>query len=385
VPPIRILHVVDSLGRGGLENGLVNLIRGLDPGRFEHVVCAVKQLGDNAERLPADRVQIICLGQTQSGSRLTRLISTIAKYQPDIVHSRNWPAIEGVLAGRWRRVRGVIHSEHGLDDQSSVGEPWRRLCFRRVAYQLAHRVVSVSSQLAQLHARRTGFPAQRISVIHNGVNGVGFRPDPAIREATRRELGFAEGELCIGCVGNLLPVKDHLTVLRAFGEIAGRTEGRKWRLVIAGEGPERPRLESFLNQNRVWKGRVELLGLSSRIPQLLNALDIYVLSSLTEGISNSLLEAMATGLPVIATDTGGNPEVVNGDSGLLFDPGDFHRLAEHLLALESQPDFRLELGRKSRQRVLGSFSIEAMVQQYGQLYEGFSAPVASLERPAVRV
>jgi sugar transferase (PEP-CTERM/EpsH1 system associated) len=376
--PIRILHLVDSLGKGGLENGLVNVIRALDPGRFEHVVCAIRRLGENAERLPADRVPVVCLDKKETGSRsqISLLTGAIRKYQPDIVHSRNWPAIEGVLASRWARVRGTIHSEHGLDAETTVGEPRRRIYFRRLAYELADRVVSVSSQLAEVHARRTGFPLRRITVIHNGVDSRRFAPDPGARAAFRRELGLA----------NLFPVKDHLTLLRGFAEIAAGPQGQGAQLVIAGEGPERARLESFLSAHPGWKDRVKIIGSSDRIPELLNALDIYVLSSISEGISNSLLEAMATGLPVIVTQTGGNPEVVvDGQCGLLFRPGDFERLAAHLLALKSQADLRRELGRNARQRAREWFSIESMVQQYAQLYESFAPQIACRERAAVRV
>src|SRR6185503_14688697 len=147
------------------------------------------------------------------------------------------------------------------------------------------------------------------------------------------ELGLSEHEFCIGCVGNFFPVKGHITMLQSLQRFAANV--KDWRLVLIGEGPERSKLESFVDSHPEWKRRVSFLGLSHRVPEMMNALDVYVLPSVAEGISNSLLEAMATGLPVIATATGGNPEVViDGESGLLFPVGDADALTDHLLLLE---------------------------------------------------
>ena len=383
--PIRIMHVVDHLGKGGLENGLVNLINGLDPDRFEHVVYAMRALGPNADRLPAS-VRVMCMGkrETDFPIQFRRLVRDIRSVDPHVVHSRNWGAVEAVAAARWVGNCAVIHSEHGLETDAQVKEPWRRTRFRRVAFELAHRVLAVSYQLRDLHARRTGFSARRIGVIHNGVDAKRFFPDLAARSRMRAELSIAEADFCIGCVGNLLPVKDHLTALGAVARIAGAL--RRWRLVIAGEGPERAKLEAYIGEHPEWKARVSLLGLTDRVPELLNAMDVYVLPSLSEGISNSLLEAMSTGLAVIATEAGGNPEVVvDGKSGLLFPAGDTAKLAERLLTLEGSPEIRTQMGKEAISRVRQEFSIDSMVRHYARLYENLgrkleTAPVRAAAR-----
>jgi sugar transferase (PEP-CTERM/EpsH1 system associated) len=370
--PIRILHVVDSLGKGGLENGLVNLISRLDPHRFEHVVCAMRRLGPNAERIEAAGARVLCLGGQSGRFQVRTLVRTIREVSPDLVHSRNWAAIEAVLAGKWVGVRGVIHGEHGLEADTAKAEPWRRNCFRRLAFEAADRVLSVSNQLRDLHARRTGFPARRIAVIHNGVDSDRFRPDPSLRASVRAELGIAEDQYCIGCVGNLTPVKDYRTALQAVGALDKVC--KEWRLLAIGEGAERPKLEEFVQEHPEWKERVTFLGLSHRVPELLAAMDVYVLSSVIEGISNSLLEAMASGLPAVATSVGGNPEVVvHGESGLLFPAGDFNRMAGHLLSLRQQPELRARLSQQARRRVREEFSIDSMVRSYQEVYEGLTA------------
>ena len=379
------MHVVDNLGKGGLENGLVNLINGLDPARFEHVVYTMRQLGPNADRLP-ESVRVICLGKQDADFpvQLPRLVRDIRRVDPHIVHSRNWAGVEAVAAAHWVRSCAAVHSEHGLETSAQAREPRRRAWFRRLAYELADRVLAVSYQLRDLHAARTGFSARRIEVIHNGVDGGRFFPNPAVRARMRVEMGIADDEFCIGCVGNLLPVKDHMTVLRAVGRAAGVWQ--RWRLVIAGEGSERPKLEAFLDGHPDWKARVSLPGISDRIPELLNAMDTYVLPSLSEGISNSLLEAMSAGLPVIATNTGGNPEVVaDGESGLLFPVGDFSTLAEKLILLEGNREFRATLAERARARVRDEFSIDSMIRNYARLYESLgrrtaAAPVSAAVR-----
>jgi sugar transferase (PEP-CTERM/EpsH1 system associated) len=383
--PIRILHIVDTWAVGGLQSGLTNLIERMDMAHFEHVVCTMRPVdGPNAQRMPARQTRVICLSKEESASRFQApaLTRRIREVKPDIVHTRNWGAFEGLLAARRVGVCARVHSEHGIDWDTTVKEPWRRLLCRRLAFQLADRVLSVSRQLRDLHAKRTGFPARKIEVIHNGVDSRRFSPDAAVRARVRREFGISDGEFCIGCVGNLIPVKDHLTLLRAIGGFA--QSGRPWRMLVAGTGPELSKLTAFVAAHPAWKDRVLVLGRSSSVPELLNAMDVYVLSSLTEGISNSLLEAMATGLPVVATETGGNPEVViNGDSGLLFPVGDDSRLTEHLLALEARSEWRRQLGQRARRRVRAEFSIDSMVRKYEEVYESLepaAAPVGAIAR-----
>ncbi len=379
---IRIMHVVTALGKGGLENGLVNLIERLDPGTFEHVVCTVRGLGPNADRLPRERTQVIELGEKAANSRFqtAALVRAIRRFRPDVVHSRNWGGIEGVIAGRLAHA-AVVHSEHGLEADAETKEPMRRTWFRRLTYELADRVLSVSFQLRDLHAQRTGFPAHRIAVIHNGVDRARFFPDADSRARIRKELGIGESEFCIGCVANLLPVKDHITLLNAVAAMANSNDD--WRLLLIGEGPERQKLEAFVNSRRELRQRVTFLGLSSRVPELLRGMDVFVLPSVAEGICNSLLEAMSSGVAVIATAVGGNPEVVvDGESGLLFPVGDAQALANRLLQLRAEPGLRVQLGQRAVQRVREHFSIESMIHAYEQLYLSMR-PAAGV--PAVSV
>lgn len=385
--PIRIMHVVDTWAVGGLQNGLANLTERMDATHFEHVICAIRQTDERSARsVPAGRTRLMCLSKEESDSRfqIPALVRRIREIRPDIVHTRNWGTFEALLAARYVGGSASVHSEHGIDWDTTAKEPWRRLLCRRLAFQLADRVLSVSHQLRALHARRTGFPARKIEVIHNGVDSRRFSPDRAARARVRQELRIGDNEFCIGCVGNLIPVKDHLTLLRGIAGFA--QSGRPWRLLVAGDGPELAKLTAFVDTHPDCKDRVIFVGRSNSVAELLSAMDVYVLSSLTEGISNSLLEAMATGLPVVVTATGGNPEVVvDGDSGLLFRVGDDAQLAGHLLALEARSEWRAQLAQRALRRVRGEFSIDSMVRKYEEIYQNLGTAVAAPARTVARV
>jgi sugar transferase (PEP-CTERM/EpsH1 system associated) len=360
------------LGMGGMEKNVINLILRLDPAYFEHVICVVRSLGSMVD-LVVGRARVICLDRTQTGrSFLGRaLAKLIEEVRPDIVHSRNWGTIETILAGTWTGNCALVHSEHGLDAAQAHSEPLRRRALRRLAFQLADRVCCVSFALRDHHARSTGFPPGRIEVIHNGVDTGRYRPIAEARSRMREQLGIKGTEFCIGAIGRLEPVKDLFTLLRAArGLPADRSP---WRIVIAGDGSESEALRDFVNNSAELRDRTRFLGEVKDVPNLLNAFDVYVLPSLYEGISNSLLEAMATGLPVVASAVGGNHEVVeDGESGLLVPAGDSQALADRLMALQQPSESRVRLSHKAMERVRAQFSLESMVNGYDGLYRGLT-------------
>jgi sugar transferase (PEP-CTERM/EpsH1 system associated) len=366
---IRIMHVVEAVGvGGGVENGIANLIARMDATRYEHVLCAVARVGPHTERYPAVRVRIVSLNQQprRFQSQVVPLARVIRELQPDVVHSRNWGALEAVFAARWAGAGMAIHSEHGLE-KAPAAEPRRRRWLRRVAFEAAHRVFAVSWGLRDTLARSTGFPCWKLGVIHNGVDTRRFQPDYEMRRQFRAEFGIGEDEFCIGSVGRLDRIKDYPTVLRALERFSGGCSS--WRLLIAGEGAERAALQGQAAQSGALRGRVVFLGAWQRVPELLTAVDAYVLSSTFEGLSNSLLEAMASGAAVLATRTGGNPElVVHEESGLLFSAGDAAALADGLTRLWLREDERRRLAAAAVSRVSREFSLDAMVDQYEALY-----------------
>lgn len=369
--PIRILHVVEAFGvGGGVENGIANLIDRMNPHRYEHVLCGVFRVGPQTERYPVERVPIRCLDQNSAHfrSQILPLKRLIREVKPNIVHSRNWGALEAVFAARLAGRCKAIHSEHGLE-VNVAAEPRRRRWFRRSAYTAAHRVFCVSSGLRDDLVATTGFPRRKLRVIHNGVDTNRFQPSVQARCEFRVELGIEKSTFCIGCIGRLNKIKDYPTLFRALELFTARCGG-SWQLVLAGEGPERGALEQMAAASTALRNRVRFLGPCRHVPELLNAFDVYVLPSIFEGISNSLLEAMASGTAAVATATGGNPEVIEDrQSGLLFPATDFHVLAERIEMLFQDTGLRQNLARQARCRIQSEFSLGAMVGTYERMYQ----------------
>jgi sugar transferase (PEP-CTERM/EpsH1 system associated) len=369
--PVRIMHVVEAFGvGGGVENGIANLVNFMDPDQFEHVLCGVFKVGPQMERY-SPRVKVLCLNQPRKpfSTQVPALRRAIRELKPDVVHSRNWGALESVAAGRFSRGCAVIHSEHGFEVDPSA-EPARRSAIRRIAFELADRVFAVSDHLRQNLCSRTGYALQKMGVIHNGVDMSRFRPDPAARQRFRSKLGIPADVFCMGCVGRLSKIKDYPTILNACDSMSPSAD---WRLLIAGTGAEETTLKRFAADRPALRDRVIWVGATSRVPEVLSALDVYVLPSITEGISNSLLEAMATHVPVVVTQTGGNTEVVvDGESGLLFPVGAVEELSRLLTELRDNPAVRSRLALGALEGVKREFSLDAMVRQYEELYRSLA-------------
>jgi sugar transferase (PEP-CTERM/EpsH1 system associated) len=362
----RIIHVLHRMGAGGTELALRRIISGLDPDRFEHTVCTVAPVSATDAAGDARFLSLERTGK-KTGSLVGDLSRLFLREKPDIVHSRNWGAIEAVLAGKLARVPMVIHSEHGRDIHTMHGDPWRRRVFRRFCYSLADEVFAVSRELREHYAKQVGIAAGKINVIPNGVDLGRFRPDASARRRLRAQIGAADREIVLGTVGRLDPVKDHATLLLAAGQAIAA--GAPLKVVIVGEGPGRAQLQSAIETNAVLRGRVVLAGESGKPEDWLNSFDVFVLPSLSEGMSNTVLEAMATELPAIATSVGANPDLVDDDqTGFLINPRDVRSLADRILRLTADRELRLEFGKRARQKVALEFSLQRMLENYSRLY-----------------
>jgi len=220
-----------------------------------------------------------------------------------------------------------------------------------------------------------GTSASRLEVLPNGVDVQRFRPDPSARNEVRSRLGIAPETVVVGSLGRLDPIKDHPTLFRAAESCI--IEGCDIRVLIVGEGNQRAALESELETRPRLRERTLFTGEVSDVHNWLNAFDIYVLPSLSEGMSNTLLEAMAVGLPVVATRVGGNCEVVeHACSGLLFGAQDVPTLVDHLKSLINNHERRQTLGAAARKRVEKYFSVQLMLNRYSSMYQDVVERVA---------
>jgi sugar transferase (PEP-CTERM/EpsH1 system associated) len=362
IQPLRIMHVLYALDTGGAEKVTCRLIRALGAPQFEHIICIL----DGKDAMDPG-VRVIEVEQRCRRVLFPHFLSLFRRERPDIVHSRNWGAIEAVLAARAAGVPLVVHSEHGRNLDTIAGEPWRRRLIRRICFRAATRLVCVSEELKEHYCRLVGAAAKRFEVIRNGVDTDLYRPDPAARASIRRQLGIGNSTIVLGTVGRLDPVKNQQALLRAAEGVI--QEGLNIRVVLIGDGVCRGALDDFEVASSWLLGRVSFLGDRNDVPSLLNAFDIFVLPSLSEGLSNTLLEAMATALPVVASAVGGNPEVIeDGVSGLLFPAGEAEALARILVRLGRNAHERSALGAAARERAQRQFSFGATVEKYEHLY-----------------
>jgi len=364
---IRVIHVVHSLANAGTEGGVRKLLAGLDPGRFEQIVCTVAP-APAVE--PESGARVIPLGRPGNVRRvlIRALREVFLRERPDIVHSRNWGAIEAVVAARSAGVRGIIHSEHGLEISSYRRQPWRRRIFRRLCFEWANHVFAVSVGLRDYYAKELLIDKHRIQVIPNGVDTMRFRPCIAARRIVRDKLNIGQETVVIGTVGRLDPIKDHRTLFEAVDLLLAT--GLPVQLVIVGEGTERRTLERDVQARKLLAQKTVFVGETSEVATYLNGFDVFVLPSHAEGMSNALLEAMAVSLACVATRVGGNPELVeHGSSGLLFEAQDTAMLAAHLKTVVSDARWRSYLGENARRRAVEGFSWSRMLTNYTKLYE----------------
>ncbi|HEX4510569.1 MAG TPA: glycosyltransferase [Burkholderiaceae bacterium] len=381
---LRVLHVLLSLEPGGLENGVVNVVNGLDPARFESEVVCLKHAGEFARRIADPSVRVHEM-DWRGGNDLRlplKLARLFRARRADIVHTRNAePFFHGFVGAKLARVPALVHSEHGrtFDDRAV------RFVVQRWMTRFTDAVFAVSTQLKTDLVRHVGLPEARVEVLYNGVDlgrfgvddgavveaGSAVGTDVHARAAWHAELGLPPGAFVIGSVGRLVAVKNYGLLLRACAR-AGLA-ARRVHVVLVGEGPERAALEAQA-QGLGIAAHVHLVGHRNDVQRLLPAFDLFVLPSLSEGMSNTLLEALAAGVPAVASDVGGNREIVrDGIEGRLFPSEDEGALADALSRLVDDAALRRTLGEAARQRARSSFDLRAMVGRYEELYERVAA------------
>lgn len=367
-----IAHVVYHFGTGGLENGLVNLINHLPRERFRHAIISLTGHTGFRDRIERDDVVFYDLNKQpgHSPAWLWRLYRLLREIRPDLIHTRNLNAVEAQFVAALAGVPARLHGEHGRDVFDLRGRNWKYNLLRRAARPLVRHYTCVSRDLAGWLRSTIGVASDRLAQIYNGVDSDRFHPRAGDRPALGPD-GFLQDATCvIGGVGRMVAVKDYPTLARAFIQACRQSaQPAGLRLLIVGDGPARDACQALLDQAGL-AGQAWLPGNRDDTAELLRAMDVFVLPSLGEGISNTVLEAMATGLPVVATAVGGTPELVTaGVNGSLFDPGDDAALARALLDYAAEPERRCQEGAAARQRVERDFSLARMSAAYQSVYD----------------
>ena len=367
-----VMHVLYSFDVGGLENGVVNLINHMPPERFRHVVVALAQCApDFCQRVQRADVEFISLHKPPGhGIKLyPRFYRLCRQLRPAIVHTRNLAALEFAVPAALAGVPARVHGEHGWDSSDPGGTQRKYQLLRRAYSPFVNRYVALSGQIESYLTERVGIAASRVERICNGVDTLRFQP-ASTRQAVAGSPFYESDVVVVGTVGRLQTVKDQLNLVRAVAIARAQGEaGARLRLVIAGDGPQRAEVEAEVAASGI--GDITwLAGARSDVPEVMRALDIFALPSQAEGISNTILEAMASGLPVAATDVGGNAELVAaGETGALVPAQDPHAMAQALLRYTADAALRQSHGTAGRQRVERSFSFDNMVERYTRLYQ----------------
>jgi sugar transferase (PEP-CTERM/EpsH1 system associated) len=371
-----VVHIIYALGVGGLENGLVNLINSVPRERYRHAIVCLQSSTDFAKRIEGGDVPIYSLHKRTGKDfglylRLGRLLRQL---NPDIVHTRNISTLEGqVIAAMLAPAARRVHGEHGRDMFDVSGLNVKYNLFRRMVRPLVHRYVALSRDLERWLVDQIRVEPSRIGQIYNGVDVGKFRPRGAGESAFLWSQEFADAtKVIIGSVGRMAMVKDHVTLVRGFIDMVRLQPNLRdiARLVIVGDGPCREACVRLAAEAGL-SDCVYFTGERNDVAELMRAMDIFVLPSLGEGISNTILEAMATGLPVVATRVGGNPELVEPSvTGCLVPAGSPHAMAKAMLEYVCDSQLRRRHGSAGRARVERAFSLPTMVAAYVQTYDG---------------
>ena len=369
-PRPLIAHVIYRLQVGGLENGVVNLVNQMPADRYRHAIVCLTESTDFRQRIERSDVEVYEMhkrpGQDLgSWRRLYRLFRAI---RPRIVHTRNIGCLEAQIPAWLAGVPCRVHGEHGWDVNDPDGSNRKYQWLRRLHSPLIHRFIALSRELEHYLLSRAGIGREKISRIYNGVDNRRFHPG----KSDLLPPGFATTESVVfGTVGRMHGVKDQVNLCQAFILLCRNHPALadRLRLVLIGEGPLRDTCMTLL-ENAGLAAQSWLPGSRSDVPETMRALDVFVLPSQAEGISNTILEAMASGLPVVATDVGGNAELVDvGHTGALVPAGDPEALADRMAAYAQDSALRNSHGAAGCQRVAEHFSMAQMTGAYAGVYE----------------
>ncbi|ALS97653.1 TIGR03088 family PEP-CTERM/XrtA system glycosyltransferase [Lacimicrobium alkaliphilum] len=375
--PVRhIAHVLFRFDTGGLENGVVNLVNRLSQEGYRHSIITQKGVNPEfAKRVTANNVDYHDLNKAEGNdfSMYLRLNSLLKRLRPDILHTRNLATLESQVVGWWRRIPTRIHGEHGWDvsDIGGTNPKYQRL--RRLIKPFVHQYVALSGEARDYLLHKIKVPPQRIHHICNGVDMDRFSTPP-LPVSPFPEQQLPPQALVFGTVGRLAEVKDQGTLIEAFALLCSRYPQHPLRLMLIGDGPMRGKLEQQAKEAGIAE-QIWFAGDRADVPALMSKMQVFVLPSLAEGISNTFLEAMASGLPVIATNVGGNPDLMPPEHkhSHLIGVQDTQGLMQAMSRYIDNPDMITEDSALVRKHCQSHFSLANMVAKYHQLYQSQTA------------
>ncbi len=366
----RCFLVITGLAYGGAETQVIHLAMKLKARGWDVFVVSLTPPKAYTTELRYSGVPLFSLNIRQKlpdPRPLMKLFKLIREWRPCIVHSHMVHAnILARLTRLFAPVPVLICTAHSIDERGRRGSGWFRTFLYRVTDPLCDLTTQVSRAGLERYVRIRAVPKEKIQYIPNGVDIESFSPNPAIRAKMRKKLHLEKRFVWLA-VGRFDPPKDYPTMLCAFSRVVRKHP--KAYLLIAGDGPLRPSIEALAKELGI-SDRVEFLGIRRDVPELMNAADAYVMSSAWEGMPLVLLEAHASGLPVVATNVGGNSEIViDGKTGFLVSPRNPEALAQAMIRLMELPEEEKQImGKLARQHVETNFSLDRVVDLWESLY-----------------
>lgn len=369
---MHVLHIIDSLSLGGAEYGVVvNLVNYLDSSHFHCSILSLSFVEPQIERKVKSTISVFCIPKYKRKLYpVIREIDLLVKKNAiTIIHTHNWATyFFGFCAALLNPAIKLIHTEHGRDEAQMV-LPLKRFVLQKLFLLRTEKLVAVSKDIESSLLAKWRAPRKKTMVVENGVDTNRFNPERYDRQMLRAHLGITEDVVVLGTVSVLREVKNHPLLLQAMRLLL--LEGRNLNLIVVGDDPQGKRM-GILQQQAEQLGiqhKVFFLGARTDTPELMACMDIYVNMSFFEGMSITVLEAMASALPVIASNVGGNPELVeDGLTGVLFTSNDESELAKGIRSLLNKPDMMKTLGFNGRRKIIARYSLDRVAQQYAALY-----------------
>lgn len=363
---VNLLHVIYSFNTGGLENGLVNLINHLPPEQFSHTICI---LAEGKNLLPRLEKEVNCYElHKRNGNDFRipfKIASIIRKEKIAVVHTRNWVAlVEGITGAAIGGCTRVVHSEHGKEVEDTVSQPWRRKIAKQVCFASVKKIITVSKALEDEFIHNNLCDIPKITTIINGVDCKKFNiKSQGDILKLRRKYKIPENAFVIGSVGRLAKIKNFSLLL----EILNCCQDHF--LVLVGDGPERAFLEQKARQMSL-ANRCIFMGEIENVSDVISTFDVFVNTSFYEGISNTILEAMASGIPAVANNVGGTSEIIlNGITGFLINGNEKKEFIKILKNLKEDAILRQNLSLFSRRIAEEKYSLRTMVDNYQNAYK----------------
>ena len=361
---IKILFVTFSLDVGGLENLVLELARNLDRERFASSICTLQKGGKLQQEFERSGIPVYVIEKREGMDFFLpfKIYRLLKQKKIDIVHTNNavpWLYV-GISVLFRRRIR-LIHTEHShLPVEKEL-----LIKAERLLSKLTFSIVADSANVAKFLSSRVNVPGRKLKTIYNGVNCKRLNIN-INAQSKKREIGRGGSEQIVGIVGRLVLVKDHVNLLCAFKKVIN--EVSRVKLLIIGDGELKDYLVKYAHDLKITQ-KVKFLGNRFDVPDLLKTMDVFVISSLSEGFSIALLEAIASGIPVVATNVGGNAEIIeHGVSGLLVPPKDPNEISKMIVSLLKNKEMAKKIGERGQRKVRADFSFEKMKEKYQSVY-----------------